>query len=782
MAFDLIGRLQLIDQMTDPLKRAAGAVNGLGSSAEKGNSGLGSLVGTIGRVATALGVLKLASDSVNEAINFDDAITGIGAISKEAKARRGEIEALSNQLGRDTAYSSLEAATAFGELVRAGRTVDNVLSGDLSAALDVAAADGMGLADAAIIMSDNMNAFGKSGITATEAANILAGTSAAASTDVAGLAMGLKMSAAVAATVGMSMSDAAAALGLLSNAGIKGSDAGTSLKSMLLNLQPATKAQTKLMKKLGLMTKKGSNQFFDASGNMKPLSEIAGLLNESMKDLTSQQRLKAMETLFGTDAIRAASVLFEAGAEGVDAFNEAMGQTTAQEMAQEKLASTAGKLRILSGSLSLVKQKIGEQALPYINMFADAATTAANNVTAWIDSTEGKDFFAGLRAGIDAFLKSMKSLWGWMQEQFGPLVTAIQRDLGKIVAALREWLQSQQAKDWFEAIKGAVEGAIKAVTDLYNWISEHYEELTPIIAGVAGAFAAFKVIEVVSKIQALADAIGGAKAALALLNLTMLANPAFWWALAIGAVIAVGVLLWQNWDEVKAKLIEIWQAISDKASEIWNGITEFFSGLDFSTILSGLALSFQNGFMGMWATIIALFPEQWQACVDYLQSIDLFQIGSDIIAGLWNGLKSKWSELWDWWAGVSNDLALQIKNALHIGSPSRVMREIGGYTIQGLYLGMEDEAPKLDATAVRLAEIPVTAVSTKAAAMEAAAPAIPTAPAASTASNKTTRPVSLTMHVNINGVGGNLREAATELVGYIAELLNTDGTLVAEGE
>jgi TP901 family phage tail tape measure protein len=110
----------------------------------------------------------------------------------------------------------------------------------------------------------------------------------------------------VASAVGLSFKDTSTTLAVFAQNGLKGSDAGTSLKTMLMNLQPSTNKQVELFKKLGLTTAQGTSAFFNAQGRLKSMADIAGLLQKSMKNLTDAQRLQAMETLFGSDAIRAA--------------------------------------------------------------------------------------------------------------------------------------------------------------------------------------------------------------------------------------------------------------------------------------------------------------------------------------------------------------------------------------------------------------------------------------------------------------------------------------------
>jgi TP901 family phage tail tape measure protein len=835
MAFELVGKLQLIDQMTAPLKNATSAVGILGKTAGKSSAGLGQftasgkaasvmgggfnasmsgMISTMGKVASAIGVTKLALDTIHKSMDFESSIAGVASISPEAKKAKDSLADFAMEASVGTKFGATEAADGIGELVRAGRSVEQVMGGDLKAAMAMAAADDMSLAEACVMVSDNMNMFSKEGLTAAQAADTLAGASAASSTDIKGIQQGLTMVGSVASAAGMSLKDTTTALGLMANAGIKGSDAGTAMKTMLGALTPSSKAAKKQMQKLGLITKKGGNQFFDAAGNMKSLADISQLLTDSMKDLTPEQRSVAMETMFGTDAVRAANVMFENGAKGVTNFQTAMGQTTALQMAADKLDSASGAADILNGILSTLQIVLGEALLPVIKDFCTWAANAATNIVAWFNSTEGQTTLQTLTDTIYKVIDGIKSFCSWLGDQLSPLFASIKTDIDNVVTALTAWLKSDDAAAWFDAIKGAAEGVIEKITAVYNFFSDNFKTIGPIIAGVVAGIWAFNAATAIMGVVAGIQAAGGLAAAATAawgFAAALLANPATWIALAIGALIAAVILLWQNWDQVSAWLSASWDVISAKATEIFNGIATFFTNIwnsistaattawtNFSTTIQGLWQNVSNffggitladvgmaivntllaGFTGGWSLIISGLSGLWSQVSGFFGGCDLSTIGGNIISGLWNGLKATWANVTKWFNDMVNSIPQWVRDALGIHSPSRVMMELGEYTMLGFVKGMDNEQSGVERSAVSLADTPVQAVTTAARSVPDAAPAPATAAPAPTA----TKQISFTFgNVILHGVSGDLESAADRFMEIIAERLQTEGGMVAEG-
>lgn len=264
------------------------------------------------------------------------AVTGLDAEAMDA------VKEKALELGADTQFSSTEAAQGMTELLKAGVSVKDVLGDASQAALDLAAAGQLSLPEAAEIMSTAMNAFHMDD--ATHAADVLVGAANASATGAQELKYSLSAVSAVAAGVGMSFDDTNTALAVFANNGLKGSDAGTSLKTMLMNLSPQTKQATEEMQRLGLLTDEGTSKFFDQEGHLRSLSDIAGLLQEHLSGLTDEEKMNALSTLFGSDAIRGGMIMLREGAKGVKDMNAAMKDITAHETAKVAMDNLRGSL------------------------------------------------------------------------------------------------------------------------------------------------------------------------------------------------------------------------------------------------------------------------------------------------------------------------------------------------------------------------------------------------------------------------------------------------------
>ncbi|MGG3312230.1 phage tail tape measure protein [Paenibacillus lautus] len=358
----------------------------------------GALFGGIAALGTAAYV---GGKSLSKAMDFEAQMSSIEALTGATEKEMAQMQSLALKMGAATKYNALEAAQAIEELLKAGIRPATVQSGALEAALNLATAGGLDLAAAAEIMSTALNAFQEDGMTAAEAANILAGTANASATSVEELRYSLSMSSAVAAGLGMNFEDVNIALGLFANRGLKGSDAGTSLKTMLQTLQPVTDEQIELFRALGLVTADGSNQFFDAAGNIKSLNDIAGTLRKSMAKLTNQERQHALKLMFGTDAVRAATILFKEGSEGVEEFREEMSKVTALDVARKKMDNAAGAVEQFNGALETLQIS---GMMPVLPLIKDLANGAADFIEAY-----SPQITAGIQSMVDrakAYIKT----------------------------------------------------------------------------------------------------------------------------------------------------------------------------------------------------------------------------------------------------------------------------------------------------------------------------------------------------------------------------------------
>ncbi|MBW3492443.1 phage tail tape measure protein [Bacillus sp. FDAARGOS_1420] len=364
--------------------------------------------------------------AVEESMNFEQQMANIKAVSGATGQEMSKLSELAVKYGEDTKYSSVEAGKGIEELIKAGVGLTDIINGGLEGALNLAAAGELELGEAAEIASTALNAFKRDGLSVTDAANLLAGAANASATDVHELKYGLSATAAVAAGAGMTFKDTATALAVFAQNGLKGSDAGTSLKTMLMRLNPSTKEAYNKMADLGLITynaqagfdflvKNGitpasrsvgdievalekyvmktegvkkwndkcdttfrelatssaflSSKFYDQEGHIQSLENISGILHESMKDLTDQQRSMALETLFGSDAVRGATILFNEGSQGVNKMYTEMSKVTALETAETKMNTLKGRIEQLSGAFDTMKKTIGDALAPVVRAF-----------------------------------------------------------------------------------------------------------------------------------------------------------------------------------------------------------------------------------------------------------------------------------------------------------------------------------------------------------------------------------------------------------------------------
>ncbi|NQX61815.1 phage tail tape measure protein [Paenibacillus qinlingensis] len=360
--------------MTPTATKAIGKMASLGAKITRVSAAVGALT-------AGLGTAAIATKSFSKALDFEAEMSTIKALTGASTAQMAQMEELALTMGSKTKYSALQAAAGIEELLKAGLTPATVQTGGLEAALNLATAGGIELANAAEIMSTALNAYKKDGISAAEASNILAGTANASATGVEDLRTSLAAVSAVAAGFGMTFKDTNAAMGLFANNGFKGSDAGTSLKTMLQNLQPGTKEQIALFDKLGITTKGAGNKFFTASGKIESLANVAETLRKSLGKMNEMQRQAALEAMFGTDAIRAGNILYEEGADGVKKFYDEMSNVTALQVATEKMNNGKGAIEQFKGALETLQIKAVKPLLPAIKTTFNALGDYVNNKT-----------------------------------------------------------------------------------------------------------------------------------------------------------------------------------------------------------------------------------------------------------------------------------------------------------------------------------------------------------------------------------------------------------------
>lgn len=361
-----------------------------GAQMRAGLDTLGGAAGKFGLVAAAgLGAAVLAS------ANFDQAMSNVQAATHETADNMDLLREAALKAGADTAFSATEAAAGVEELAKAGVSTADILGGGLAGALDLAAAGGLDVARAAEISATALTQFKLAGEDVGHVADLLAAGAGKAQGSVDDMGMALKQSGLVAAQTGLSIEETTGTLAAFASAGLIGSDAGTSFKTMLQSLTPTGAKARDLMDELGISA-------YDAQGNFVGMTEFAASLEAGLADLSVEQQNAAMKTIFGSDAVRAASVVFEQGAEGI---GEWIGKVDdagyAAETAASRMDNLKGDWEEFTGSLETALIGTGDGAQGPLRSLIQNATAALNVFNKLPPAA--KDVTAGL-LGITAVL------------------------------------------------------------------------------------------------------------------------------------------------------------------------------------------------------------------------------------------------------------------------------------------------------------------------------------------------------------------------------------------
>lgn len=331
-------------------------------------------VGTRLSMAVTLPIVGMGVAAVRVAADYEQTMNVLRATTGATAQEMAAIGRLAQQLGADLwlpGTSAKDAAEAMLEMSKAGMSLSDTMAA-ARGVLQMSAAAQMSNAEAAELTANALNAFRLPGSEAGRVADLLAGASKSASGSIRDMGYALQMSAAVAAQAGVPIEDLTTAIAMMANAGILGSDAGTSIKTMLLRLMAPTGEAARLMAQLGIST-------YDAWGRFKGLRPLIGEFSQTLGTMNEAQRNAALATIFGTDAIRAANVVLMQGVGAWDALQSQV--TQAGVAAQLSAAQNQG----LNGALDALRSAVESLALamaPWLNMLAGAIRLLAGLVNA----------------------------------------------------------------------------------------------------------------------------------------------------------------------------------------------------------------------------------------------------------------------------------------------------------------------------------------------------------------------------------------------------------------
>lgn len=455
------------------------------------------MLGAAGVTAGLAGVAGAMKAAISSGMTFESSLNTMKAVSGATSQQLAAVSARARELGTDNqlaATSSVDAAQAMLELSKGGMSVEQSMTA-ARGTLQLAAAAQISAAEAATIQSSALQSFGKDASYAGTAADILANAANASSAEITDVAYAFQSTGTVANQFGVSMQDTAATIALMANSGIKGSDAGTLMKSALLALtDQGDQAQTQI-EKLGLTV-------YDANGQFVGMSSLFGQLNKASKSMTAEQYQAATATLFGSDAMRLAGIAAQQGKEGFDKIAAAMGrQGAAADVAAAKMSG-------LPGAWERLKNTVQDAGLAFYDVAKGPLTSMAN----WGSSAIGKIVETATAAGpkvkaawdqvssavkdsgvLDAWGDRLKDVFASLGESIVNLLPTLGTvgELMEMASAIIAAVGIETFVSALETLSGVLEVGVVPIAQALNSVMS---SMQPLVVAALAAFMGFKLV------------------------------------------------------------------------------------------------------------------------------------------------------------------------------------------------------------------------------------------------------------------------------------------------
>lgn len=584
----------------EDIKKADGSLNWQGvkdgeSAAKKSGNGFTVLKGIIANLATAgiavaAGAVKdFCSEVVEIGQTFETSMSKVSALSGATGDDLATLEAKARELGASTTFSASQAADALGYMALAGWDTEQMLAG-VGSVLTLAQAGEMELAAASDLVTDYLSAFNMEASETARMVDVLAYAQANANTTVEGLGMAFKNCAANANAAGMDVETTSAAISMMANQGLKGSEAGTALNAVLRDM-------TAKMEDGAIAIGEQSVAVMDAEGNYRDFTDILADVQAATNGMGDAEKAAALQSTFTADSIKGLNLMLNAGADEMVGF-------------RDELYGCAG---------------------------------AAEETAATMTDNLGGD----LAAMNSAFEELSLKIYDGLQE---PLRSAVQFITGTVVPGIEgfmAWLTTgTQEFDEFGNVVGETASPL-------SQLASTVQSMVPVLAAAGGALLAYEgyslAVTVAEKARAAATTL--VDNATKLLNGTMKLNPIGIVITLIGALVAAFLYLWNTSEEFRNFWIGVWDAVKAAVQPLadWvmaNVITPLVSKFqEFQTLFAGLWDAIVANVTSAWEQIAPIV----QAGMQVIQTI----IGAvmPVIQAAWDGawglISSVFTAIWD---------------------------------------------------------------------------------------------------------------------------------------
>jgi len=671
----------------------------------------GKQISVASAAVTGLGVA-----AVKTAADFDSAMANVAAISG---ATGDDLQALrdkAREMGEKTKFSASEAADAMSYMAMAGWKTGDMLSG-IEGIMNLAAASGEDLATTSDIVTDALTAFGLTAEDSAHFADILAAASSNANTNVSMMGETFKYCAPVAGALGYSAEDVAEAIGLMGNAGIKSTQAGTALRTMMTKLQGELKLSGEALGEVTIQTA-------NADGSMRELSDILADCRTAFSKMSESEAAAAAETLVGKNAMSGFLALMNSAPGDIDKLRNAIENCdgSAENMAAIMQDNLNGQLTILKSQLEELAISFGEMLMPVIRKVVTAVqgfVDKLNNmdeaqrktiitiglmiaalgpflvILGTVISTVGKSMkaYASAAKGIKKLMVAVKSgtgIFGKLGTALGGVsapVLAIVAVIAVLVAAFTHlWKTNDGFREniiatWTQ-IKETVSNFCQGIVDRLNSLGFEFSSITEVLKAVWDGFCNLLAPVFEGAFRFISDTLSTV--------LDVILN-------TVDFFIAVFSGDWEG----------AWEAVKNIFSSIWNGLASWFTNI-LETIKGVLDVAL--GWIGtsweqVWTNVKNFFTNIWNGIKDFISSTinsisttisnvitgikttvsNVFSAIKTTISNIFNGIKDTATSVWN---AIKTAITTPIENA-----KEKVREAINA--IKGFFSGLKLELPHI---------------------------------------------------------------------------------------